>query len=214
MTRARIVALGLVLSGAAVLASTSLATQGCAEETPKPSAEDPVVIGVSLGLTKDLASFTAPRRDAVRTAEGEINAGGGLLGRQVRFEIVDDRSDEGDFVAGVARQFADRKVAAVIGPISSGQVKVTQQILAEQQIIQISPAATSTELTDIQPVGDRFLFRTTPADDFQGAAVIAFATRTPKGLGDAGAPADGGAAPTCNRLHRQRVRLVDDQGHR
>jgi branched-chain amino acid transport system substrate-binding protein len=201
---ARLLAAGLVASGAALFASAALLEQGCVTEAPKPSAEDPIVVGVSLGLTNDLASFAAPLRDAVRAAEGEINAGGGLLGRQVRFDIEDDRSDEGTYVTNLAQRFADRNVAAVIGPVSSGQVKLTQQIFFDKQIIQISPAATSVELTSIQPLSDRFLFRTTPADDFQGAAVILFAARTPRGLVDAGAPpvGDGGTAPTttCNRL--------------
>ncbi len=200
---ARIAAAGLVAGGCLLFASVAFVEQGCVKEAPKPSAENPIVVGVSLGLTGDLSSFAAPLRDAVRTAEAEINAGGGLLGRQVRFDIVDDRSDEKDFVVSTARSFADRGVAAVIGPVSSGQVKLTQDILAAKQIIQISPSATAVELTDIQPVEDRFLFRTTPADDFQGAAVILFATKTPRGLGDAGvgAPVDGGgASTTCNRL--------------
>ena len=200
--QARIVATGLVAGGCALLAATALVPQGCVNEAPRPSAEDPIIVGVSLGLTGDLGSFTAPLRDAVRAAEGEINSGGGLLGRQVRFDIVDDRSDEKDFVVSTARSFADRGVAAVIGPVSSGQVKLTQQLYGEKQIIQISPSATSVELTDIQPAAERFLFRTTPADDFQGAAVILFATKTPRGLGDAGVglPVDGGPTTTCNRL--------------
>lgn len=203
---ARIVAASLVAGGStllgSLLGSIALVEQGCVQEAPKPSAEDPIVVGVSFGLTGDLASFSAPLRDAVRTAEGVINAGGGLLGRQVRFDIVDDQSDEQTFVVDTARSFADRGVAAVIGPVSSGQVKLTHQIFADRQIIQISPAATSVELTDIQPAADRFFFRTTPADDFQGAAVILFAAKTPGGLGDAGVggDADGGTAATCNRL--------------
>ena len=77
----------------------------------------------------------------------------------------------------------------------------------QQKILQLTPAATSVELTDIQPATDRFLFRTTPADDFQGAAVVLFAARTPRGLTDAGTPqsdgTDGGTTPissTCSRL--------------
>jgi branched-chain amino acid transport system substrate-binding protein len=198
----RIAAVGLVASGVATAGALTLAGQGCAKEAPKPSAEPPIVIGVSLGLTKDLASFTAPLRDAIRSAEGEINAGGGLLGRQVRFDVVDDKSDEGDEVVGVAKEFADKKkVVAMIGPVSSGQVKATHQVFADKQIIQITPSATSVELNDVQPSSDRFLFRTTPADDFQGAAVILFAARTPLGLGDGGAPVgDGGAPVTCNKI--------------
>lgn len=180
--------------------ATTLLTPACKSDPPKPSAEDPIVIGVSLGLTKDLAAFSGPLRDSVRAAEGEINAGGGVLGRQVKFDIVDDRSDEKDFVAGVAQDFANRNVAAVLGPVGSGQVKATQGILAERQIIQITPSATSTELTNIQPTSDRYLFRTTPADDFQGAAVILFATKTPSGLGDAGAGDGGTPGGTCNKL--------------
>lgn len=175
--------------------------QGCSKEAPKPSSDPPIVIGVSLGLTKDLASFTLPLSRAVRAAEGEINASGGVLGRQVKFDIVDDKSDEGAGVSAVAEDFAKRGVAAVIGPVGSQQVVATQGILSQAQIIQISPSATSTDLTKIQPDDNRFLFRTTPADDFQGAAVILFATRTPKGLGDAGVPVDEAGAPvTCSRL--------------
>ena len=78
---------------------------------------------------------------------------------------------------------------------------LTQKIYADRQIIQISPSATSTDLSTIQPADNRFLFRTTPADDFQGAAVMLFAQRTPKGLGDAGAPLNEAGAPiTCNKL--------------
>ncbi len=188
---ARLVATGLVLGATAGLVSTA-----CVKEAPLPSAEKPIVVGVTLGLTKGLASTSASLRDAVRAAEGEINAGGGLLGRQVRFDIEDDRSDEGTFVTGIAQRFADRGVAAVIGPVSSGQVKLTADIFAAAQIIQLSPTATSVELTTMQPTDERFFFRTTPADDFQGAAVILFATKTPRGLGDAGA----GSATTCNKL--------------
>lgn len=175
--------------------------QGCATDAPKPSAEPPIVVGVSLGLTRDLASFSAPLRDAVKSAEGEINSAGGLLGRHVRFDVVDDRSDEGDYVTKVAQDFADRGVAAVIGPVGSGQVKLVHQIFADRQIIEISPSATSTELSGIEPVDARFLFRTTPADDFQGAAVVLLATKTPRGLGDAGAAlTEAGAPVTCHRL--------------
>lgn len=192
-----------MLLGAAMFATTLFGATACQKDPPKPSSEDPIVIGVSLGLTKGLASFTAPLRDSIHAVEGEINASGGVLGRQLKFDIVDDRSDEKDFAVGVAQGFVDENVAAVLGPVGSGQVKATQGILASHQIIQLTPSATSTELTNIQSANDRFLFRTTPADDFQGAAVILFATKTPRGLGDAGVSAEpdsGATAGTCNRL--------------
>jgi branched-chain amino acid transport system substrate-binding protein len=196
-----VLAAGVVASATIVAASTFTATEGCAEKAPAPSAATPIVIGVSLGLTGDLDTFAAPLRDAVRTAEGQINAGGGLLGRPVRFDVRDDKSDEGTIVTGVANDLVREGVVAVIGPVGSQQVVLTQKIFADRQIIQISPSATSTDLSTIQTAEERFLFRTTPADDFQGAAVMLFAQKTPKGLGDGGAPFDEAGVPvTCNKL--------------
>ena len=197
----RVAALGVITAGALLVGSTLTATEGCADKAPAPSAAAPIVIGVSLGLTGDLDTFAAPLRDAVRTAEGQINAGGGLLGRPVRFDVRDDKSDEGPIVMGVANDLVRAGVVAVIGPVGSQQVVLTQKIFGDHQIIQISPSATSTDLSTIQQPDSRYLFRTTPADDFQGAAVMLFAQKTPKGLGDAGAPLNEAGAPiTCNKL--------------
>ncbi len=206
----RTLAVGCLAASLGVAASALIgASSGCAEKAPLPSAPPPVTIGVSLGLTGNFKDFAAPLRNAVVVAENQINAQGGLLGRPVRFDILDDRSSEEADIEEIARGFVKQNVAAVIGPLGSQQVVRTQGILSSPdgaQILQLVPAATSTELSTIQPQNDRFLFRTTPADDFQGAAVMLLAEKTPRGLVDGGAPpppADGGA-PTiplsCNKL--------------
>lgn len=199
---ARGVAAGGVLGAAALIVTSLTVEEGCTEKAPPPASPDPIVIGVSLGLTKDLDTFAASLRDSVRAAEGEINAAGGLLGRPVVFDIQDDRSDEGEFVKSVANDFVRKNVAAVIGPLGSQQVKASNGIYAQAQILQISPSATSTDLATLPEQGDRFLFRTTPDDAFQGAAVMLFAAKTPRQLGDAGAPpaGDGGVPATCNKM--------------
>ena len=192
---------GAIGAGLLLVLSTLTASEGCADKAPAPSASTPIVIGVSLGLTGENDTFAAPLRDAVRVAEGQINAGGGLLGRPVHFDVRDDQSDETTIVGDVANQLVKAGAVAIVGPLGSQQVVLTQQIYADRQIIQISPSATSTDLSTIQPTNNRFLFRTTPADDFQGAAVILFAQKTPLGLGDAGAPlTEAGVPVTCNRL--------------
>src|SRR5687767_5405448 len=90
---------GLIAVGCTTLAGSALMVEeGCSEQPPKGSAPKPIMIGVSLGLTKDLQTFAAPLRDAIRAAEGTINAGGGLLGRPVQFEVRDDQSNEEEFV--------------------------------------------------------------------------------------------------------------------
>jgi branched-chain amino acid transport system substrate-binding protein len=194
----RVAVLGALASAAAAVLTIG---QGCSESPAKAQKPEPIVIGVSLGLTKDLDTFAAPLRDSIRAAEGEINAAGGLLGRPIEFDIVDDQSNEGEFVKGVAEGFARKRVVAVIGPIGSQQVKETHEIYKGAQIVQLTPSATSTDLEKLQGTDDRWLFRTTPDDGFQGAAVIKFGIDTPRGLGDAGAPTgDAGAASTCAKM--------------
>ncbi len=201
----------VAVAASATLGLTTLATQeGCADKASPPSAQAPVVIGVSLGLSGNFKDFSTPQRSAIVVAEGEINAHGGILGRPLRFDVQDDLSSERDDIARVAQGFVDRNVVAVIGPLGSSQVVRTQDIFLRSATLQICPTATSTELTIIQPKNDRFLFRTTPADDFQGAAVMLLAARTPFGLLDGGVPIEdagdagdaGGTGPgtTCERL--------------
>lgn len=193
----------------------------CQKDPPKPSSDPPIVIGVSLGLSKDLGSFCQPLADTVRAAENEINAAGGVLGRQVSFQVIDDQSDEGDIVKNIANQFVQKNVAAVIGPAGSGQVVAVQDIYARAQTIEITPSATSTDLTNIQPTNNRFLYRTTPADDFQGSAVMLFATKTPRGLdADAGVASGGGdddaggaAAPPATCSNMTVVFIDNSYGH-
>jgi len=156
----------------------------CSAPASRSEAPEPVLIGVSLGLSNGLSALAQPLRDSVRVAEGQINAAGGVLGRPVRFDIQDDASDEQEgIVDRVARDFAARGAVAVLGPIGSQQVLKTRAIYTQSQMVQISPSATSTALTAPAPSKDKgsdgvsWFFRTTPADDVQALAVSLVAAR-------------------------------------
>lgn len=74
---------------------------------------EPIRIGVLHSLTGPMAPSEAPLVDGVRLAVEEINAAGGLLGRQVEMIVVDGRSDPGVFAAEATRLIRDRKVSAL-----------------------------------------------------------------------------------------------------
>lgn len=199
--RRALAGIGATLGLSLAVLATLPGQAGCADEAPRSSAEPPVIIGVSLGLTNGLSAFAGPIRDAVRVAEGQINAAGGVLGRRVLFDVRDDESDEErGVVEGVATSLVEAGAVAVIGPLGSEQVLRTQAIYAAANVVQISPSATAVELATSQPNDDRWFFRTTPADELQGAAVIRFAEIGPAGF-DGGGGHDGGASPgPCARL--------------
>jgi ABC-type branched-subunit amino acid transport system substrate-binding protein len=187
---------GRAFGGALALAAlVSATTSGCTSSKGAPPSPPPreIVIGVSFGLTGSLGSFTAPLQNAIRVAEGQINALGGVLGRPVRMQIVDDTTDEGAVVQKAVSGLLDAGVSAIIGPAGSGQVVAAAKLAQDRHVVMISPSATSTDLTTLQPAKDRYFFRTVPADDLQGKAVSRFALRGPPARGGADAGVDAGS---------------------
>jgi ABC-type branched-subunit amino acid transport system substrate-binding protein len=163
------------------------------------------VIGVSDSLTGGLAGIGTPLQNAVKVAEANINANGGILGKKVRFVIEDDTSDEGTIAQQTIGKLLNEGATAIIGPNGSGQVNAVQTITYADKIIEISATATSPVLTTVQPAQDRYLFRTVPADDFQGKALVKFAISGPSGTGvvgtgDAGADGGGTGGAACKKL--------------
>jgi len=190
---------GLAWAALCSLATIPLGQGGCGQDPagapPKPP--QPIVIGVSLGLTGALDSLTGPLQNAIRVAEGQVNSLGGLFGRPVEFRIVDDAGDEATVVQKAVSGLIAQGAVVVIGPAGSQQVVATQKLAADKKVVMISPTATSPDLTsNYQPGRDRWFFRTTPADDLQGKAVVLFALKGPPGatLGDGGVLDDGGDA--------------------
>jgi ABC-type branched-subunit amino acid transport system substrate-binding protein len=155
------------------------------QEAPSVTAPTPIVIGVSLALTGGLSGSGQILQNATRTAEIEVNAVGGLYGRPVQFRVVDDTSDEGDLVRKTTGGLLAQGALAILGPVGSSQVLAVQEDIANRQVIEITPTATSTDLTTAQPQHDRYLFRTTPADDLQSRAVVLYALKGPNGIGNA-----------------------------
>jgi ABC-type branched-subunit amino acid transport system substrate-binding protein len=189
----------------ALVAAVALdVASGCEPDRPRgpaPRPPDPIVIGVSLGLTGGLSSFSAPLQNAVRVAEAEVNAQGGIFGRPVELRVVDDKSDEGKTALAVVTELADQGAIAIVGPLGSSQVVATHDFLRKRKVIQISPSASSPDLTTIQSAADRYLFRTTPPDDLQGKAVVLLALQGASGGGgDAGAGDGGTAGAACRRM--------------
>lgn len=179
---------------------TCLGTQACSTPSGAPAkSPDPVKIGASISLTNALAGSGAPLKNAIKAAEGQINSNGGLLGRPVQFIIVDDTSDEtnapGSVIRTAAQKLIDQGVVAFLGPVGSSQVLAMQDITAQKQVIQLVSNATSPDLAKAQPQHDRYLFRTTPADDLQARAVVRFAMVGPAGIGG-----DAGAAVACSKM--------------
>jgi branched-chain amino acid transport system substrate-binding protein len=125
-----------------------------------------LVIGTLLPQTGNLAFLGPPEFAGVQLAINDINAAGGVNGKQVR--KVD--SDSGDASTDIASQSVDRlmsqKVDAIVGAASSGVSFTVIDKITGNGILQISPANTSPDFTNYADKG--LYFRTAPSDVLQG----------------------------------------------
>ena len=94
-------------------------------------------------------------RDGVILAVEEINATGGILKEKIALSLLDTQTNPG--VARAQMQKAiDGDPYVVFGPIFSGNVKVTMQLLQQAEI----PQFTGGEAAELTTLGDPYLFRT------------------------------------------------------
>ncbi len=126
-------------------------------------------IGTILPQTGSLAFLGPPEFAAFDLAVKDINAAGGVLGKQV----VGIKGDSGDATTDTVNQTTDRLLAenvdAIIGAASSGvSLKVIDKITGAG-VVQFSPANTSKRLSDYADKG--LYFRTAPSDVLQGAVL-------------------------------------------
>lgn len=83
-------ALGAVLAGFALLLVVSAAATA---KTTRAAAGKPIVIGAAVDLTKNMAPFDAPALLAAQLEIKKINAAGGVLGRPLKLQFINDQLD-------------------------------------------------------------------------------------------------------------------------
>ncbi|MFZ9863829.1 MAG: ABC transporter substrate-binding protein [Ilumatobacteraceae bacterium] len=126
-------------------------------------------IGSLLPETGNLAFLGAPEYAGLEFAIAEINAAGGVLGKEVLYS----QGDSGDTSTDIASTTADRLISegvdAIVGAASSGVTLTVIDKITAAGITMFSPANTSPALSDY--ADDNLYFRNAPADGLQGAVV-------------------------------------------
>ena len=121
-------------------------------------------IGTAGPITGSNASFGAQLKVGAEQAVADINAHGGVLGKQLELTVGDDACDPKQAVS-VANQMASNKVVFVAGHFCSSSSIPASKVYAEEGILQITPASTNPAFTD---KGGWNTFRTCGRDDQQG----------------------------------------------
>ncbi len=131
---------------------------------------DTIKIGVPVPLSGPYASAGIDIANAAKMAAANINASGGVLGKQVEIITEDDACDAQQGVQA-AQKLIDAGVAAVAGGYCSGAALPELGALHRANISYILDASTNPKLTSL---GYDDVFRTIGRDDQQGPFAAAF----------------------------------------
>lgn len=147
---------GLLLGSTIAFAPAAI-TAAHAQETIKIAVQGPI--------TGSEATFGAQMKAGAEAAVRDINAAGGVLGKQIQLSIEDDKCD-GTEATSVANRIAGSGAVFVAGSFCSGASIPASSVYAESGIVQISPAATNPKFTDQRPGPG--IYRVCGRDDQQG----------------------------------------------
>ena len=123
-----------------------------------------IKIGFIGPLTGDAAVYGEEVQNTEELAIAQINAAGGVNGKQIQ-AIYEDGKCDGQDGANAAQKLVNVDgVQAIIGGFCSGETIPAVPIAASAKVVVFSPGASSPKLTGISP----YFFRDFPSDATQG----------------------------------------------
>src|SRR5215210_789415 len=162
---------------ALALIATMLGSFGCV--TRGTTCADPggvIKVGVYGDLSGQTSSFGQSTRNGSQMAADEINAAGGINGRQVQLIHEDDQGEPGKAATVTAKLINQDQVRALIGEVASSNSIAAAPHAQEAKVPMISPSSTNPKVTQI---GD-YIFRVCFIDPFQGEVMAKFAANSLK----------------------------------
>jgi branched-chain amino acid transport system substrate-binding protein len=99
--------------------STSTSTSTSSSASASASSSTPITIGASLSLTGDFSADGQAFEKGYELWASDVNAKGGLLGRQVQLKILNDNSSPTQVATNYTTLFGSDKVDLAFGPFSS-----------------------------------------------------------------------------------------------
>ena len=151
----------------ALSAITVLSLSGCKKAGENTADANVFIIGGQNPETGAMADYGSKTVLGAQIAFEEINAAGGINGKQVKFAHYDSRGEKTDAV-NLTRRLLKENACAIIGEITSGGFLAMRELANDGGTVAISTGATAEHVTE-KRVGDGyehipFAFRNTLQD--------------------------------------------------
>lgn len=159
----------------ALLMVISLFITGC--KSGNADAKSTIKVGINMELSGDVASYGQAELNGIKLAIKQVNANGGINGKEIELVEVDNTSSTSEATSVTTRLITQDKVVAILGPATSGAFKASLPVSEEYNVAIISPSATETlvMINDTTKKAFSTSFRTCFIDSFQGVTMANFA---------------------------------------
>jgi branched-chain amino acid transport system substrate-binding protein len=153
---------------------------GCKKESGSggvgASGSGPIVVGEVGSMTGTEATFGTSSDRGIQLHVSEVNAEGGIKGRQVTVIALDDEGKPEEAATAATRLIASEHVTALLGEVASTRSLFMAPKCQAAKVPMVTPSSTNEKVTQ---VGD-YIFRACFIDPFQGYVMAKFATGTLK----------------------------------
>lgn len=161
-----------VLMLAFVMLFTACGNNNAANENENVESDE-IIIGALGPLTGNVAIYGIAATNGTKIAIDEINEAGGILGKQVKLILEDEKGDAQEAM-NVYNKLVEDGAVAIIGDITSGPTLAIADLANRDNMLLITPTGTQLDITEGRPS----VFRVAFTDPFQGRMLAQYAKDT------------------------------------
>jgi branched-chain amino acid transport system substrate-binding protein len=132
--------LRVVATGLAVLLAAAACGSAPSKTATATDSKKPLVVGISLPLTGDFSQPGGEARKGYEIWRDQVNAAGGLLGRQVQLKITDDASNQDTVVTDYTKLITQDKVDLLLGTFSTLLNFPASAVAEKNKMLYVEPA--------------------------------------------------------------------------
>lgn len=166
---------GLALAASVVLSACS---SGASTEDVDYDARETIKVGSVFAQSGEVSAYGLPQTQALQLAAEEINANGGIDGKEIELVEYDYGSEDSEAATITTRLATEDQVSIIVGPDVSGASVAALQIANQNGVPLLSPSASLDSFTEsndgeVVPYGWRIAY----PDSYQGDALAEFASQ-------------------------------------